>query len=282
MTKSLSRLVRRAARHAAGFLGYQREAPESPLTRYPNRLFARLVSEVRHPRAHYVWGVMQAARLAAVLEMRRISVVEFGVAGGNGLMALEETADRVAAVYGVDIEVHGFDMGTGLPAPTDARDMPNLFAEGDYPMNPEQLRARLRHARLWLGPVRQTAGQFTRSPAPPVAFIAFDLDLYSSTMDAFDVLAAAPERLLPRVHCYFDDIMGLTYGDCNGERLAISDFNTSHTPRRAISPIYGLKYFVPPAYAARAWTEKFYLAHVFDHSRYADRDHQVVRRLDLV
>ncbi|MHC4129678.1 MAG: hypothetical protein ACYSUA_16250, partial [Planctomycetota bacterium] len=41
----------------------------------------------------------------------RISALEFGVAGGNGLLALERAAMRLAEIFGVEIDVYGFDSG---------------------------------------------------------------------------------------------------------------------------------------------------------------------------
>src|SRR4030095_1463947 len=122
---------------------------ESKDARYPNAIFSRTVADLNlSRRAHYVWGVMQGARLASVLNVDRVSVIEFGVAGGNGLVALERIAERVEELYGVGIDVHGFDTGTGLPRPADHRDLPNLFAEGDYPMDVDKLKSRLTRAQL--------------------------------------------------------------------------------------------------------------------------------------
>ena len=85
--------------------------------------------------------MVQGAGLAQVLRIPRISVIEFGVAGGNGLMALQDIAARVEAIFGVIIDVYGFDTGVGLPKPTDYRDLPNVFVEGFYPMDVEKLRS---------------------------------------------------------------------------------------------------------------------------------------------
>ena len=83
----------------------------------------------------YVWGVIQGAALARVLNILHISVIEFGVAGGAGLLSLERTAELVEARTKVEIGVHGFDTGVGLPNPTDYRDQPNMWFEGQLPMN---------------------------------------------------------------------------------------------------------------------------------------------------
>ena len=76
---------------------------------------------------------------------------------------------------------------------------------------------------------------------------------------------------MPRVLCYFDDIIGLTYSDYNGERLAISEFNSSHAMRK-LSPLYGLKFFVPTKHARSAWPELFYFLHIHDHPLYNEPD----------
>jgi len=224
----------------------------------------------------YVWGVVHGAYLAQTLGIRAISVIEFGVAGGNGLVALESVAEKAEQVFGLHIDVHGFDTGEGLPKPLDYRDLPNLYVESAFPMDVEKLKARLRRARLHLGLVRDTVKRFIGSAPPPAAFISFDLDYHSSTVDAFKLLAADCALLLPRVHCYFDDIMGFTMSEFNGERLAISEFNQRHELRK-ISPIYGLRYFVPPRYASQEWVEKLYMVHLFDHPLYCRYD-GLVRR----
>lgn len=224
----------------------------------------------------YAWGVVHAAHLASNLGAKAISVLEFGVAGGNGLVALERIGERVERIFGLHIDVHGFDTGRGLPKPEDYRDMPNLYLESAFPMDVEKLRKRLTRARLHLGLVRETALDFIDSRPAPVGFVAIDLDYYSSTMDAFQIFEADRRLLLPRVHCYFDDIMGFTNSEFNGERLAIAEFNRTHEMRK-ISPIYGLQYFVPSRYAQSEWVGEMYMAHLFDHPCYGRYD-GLVRR----
>jgi hypothetical protein len=104
------------------------------------------------------------------------------------------------------------------------------------------------------------------------------LDLYTSTVAALQVLDAAHEQLLPRVFCYFDDITGYTFGDYNGGRLAIKEFNDAHDVRK-LSPIYGLQYFVPAMKENPFWKDGFYLAHLFHHPLYAQRDGSIIPRL---
>jgi hypothetical protein len=108
-----------------------------------------------------------------------------------------------------------------------------------------------------------------------VAFVSFDLDFYSSTMQAFGIFEAEQRLLLPRIYCYFDDILGYTFGDHVGERLAISEFNASHELRK-LSPIHGLRYYIPRRFAHRMW-EKQYMAHIFDHDLYRQFDGSIQR-----
>jgi len=222
-------------------------------------------------RPNYAWGVLQSAHVAKALGMKRISVIEFGVAGGNGLVSLEKIADRVEGIFSIDIDVYGFDTGKGLPKPQDHRDLPSLWIEGGFAMDVDRLKSRLAKAQLMLGAVETTVPDFISSRPAPVAFISFDLDYYSSTMHAFGVLQADQKLLLPRVYCYFDDIMGHIYSDYTGERLAIREFNAAH-PMRKVSPVYGLKHFLPKPYADETWAEMFYLCHIFDHPLYSAND----------
>jgi hypothetical protein len=221
-------------------------------------------------RPQYAWGTLQGAGCAHTLGIPRVCALEFGVAGGRGLVALERIATMVRDISGVQVDVVGFDTGGGLTSPIDHRDIPNLFWEGRFPMDVEALRKRLTAASLVLGPIAETLPAFLDERPPPVAFISVDVDLYSSTVDCLRLFEATPALLLPRVYCYFGDIHGYTYGDCNGERLAIAEFNARH-PQRQISKIHGLKFYVPQTVREAEWVECVYIAHVFDHELYAQR-----------
>src|ERR1035437_6075365 len=98
---------------------------------------------VRHgifSRPHYAYGVYSAADLARRLELPAITVAEFGVAGGLGLLALEKVAAEVAGHLGVAIHVVGFDGGQGMPEAVDHRDLPHVWGKGFYAMDERQLR----------------------------------------------------------------------------------------------------------------------------------------------
>ena len=246
-----------------------------------NEEFTRLAAAGRAPRPNYLWCVLHAARVAANTGIGRISILEIGVAGGNGLAALEAAAADAAAAFGVDVDVYGFDTGQGLPEPKDHRDAPFLMEKGDFPMDPDALRARLQKAELVLGELSETVGPFLDRAPAPIGFIAFDVDYYSSTRDALGLFAGDASALQPRVLCYFDDVHGYPWGDSNGARLAIREFSESHEERK-IDQLHGLRHLLPRSEFEARWPEAIYLAHVFDHPRYADFEGtQITRRLDL-
>src|SRR5690606_18802535 len=183
------------------------------------------------PYSQYAYGIHHAAWLAKRLGLARVSVAEFGVAGGNGLVAMETHAAEISSRTGVEIQVYGFDTGGGMTPPRDYRDMPYRFAEGNYRMDVPKLKARLNSATLILGDVGETARDFLHSYDPaPIGFASFDMDYYSSTMDAFSMFSTDQDDryFLPRIQCYFDDVIGSevsSYNDYVGELAAIRDFN---------------------------------------------------------
>src|SRR5262249_16859098 len=92
-------------------------------------------------RPQYLAGVLYAADQARREGRDAVSVVEFGVAEGYGLLALQEHAIAVERETGVRVTVYGFDGGEGLPKGTgDYRDHPDRWQPGDYQMD-----------RAWLG-----------------------------------------------------------------------------------------------------------------------------------
>ena len=64
-----------------------------------------------------------------------MSVIEFGCGGGNGQLHAEMHIKEVMKLCSVDIELYGFDAGSGLPSPVDYRDMPHYFRAGLYEMD---------------------------------------------------------------------------------------------------------------------------------------------------
>lgn len=232
-------------------------------------------------RSQYGFGLLQAARLAARLGVPRISAIEFGVAGGNGLLALEDHARLVNRETGVEIDIYGFDNGAGLPPPADYRDMPYAWEQGFYAMDVEKLKGRLRSAKLLIGDVRDTVEGFGETNPAPIGFISFDLDYYSSTTVALRVLDLPFENLLPRVFCYFDDVAGgasSCYNEFTGELLAINEFNQAR-PDRKLAQIAGLRHNFRTLPVL--WHEQIYVAHLFKHPHYNTPAHTGDQRLAL-
>jgi hypothetical protein len=227
-------------------------------------------------RPNYTWSVLHAAHLAKSLGLSRISVAEFGVAGGNGLLALERAADLAQEKIGIGVDVYGFDTGKGLPPPRDHRDLPNLYSESAYRMDVDALRKRLTRAELVLGLIEETVPKFLASKPAPIGFMSIDVDYYSSTLDVFKIFDDGHDALMPRIHCYFDDTMGFTFSEYTGERLAIAEFNKTHEMRK-ISPIFGLKYFLKEPYSNQTWCDQMFIAHIFDHELYGRADGLNVR-----
>jgi hypothetical protein len=191
------------------------------------------------------------------------------VAGGNGLVNLEYHALEISKIFGMDIEIYGFDLGEGLPKPLDYRDMPYIFRENFYKMDIPKLQARLKKAKLVLGDIQDTSRDFFEKYNPaPIGAIMYDFDFYSSTTVALNMLDAGEEYYLPRTFCYFDDTVGSEtqlYNDYTGERLAINEFNQTH-PDAKFSTAYHLlaKKIIEP------WYHRIWIGHFFKHSRYND------------
>jgi hypothetical protein len=222
-------------------------------------------------RPNYAYGVFHSAKLAAALNLPGISVIEFGVAGGRGLLALEDAARQIGKYLGVEVRVFGFDTGIGLPPPTDFRDLPHVWGEGDYQMDVPKLKSSLSPATgLILGDIASTIPPFLQDLAFPIGFVSFDLDYYSSTSAAFSLFEGASDTRLPRVYCYFDDLIwpeAACHNPYVGEHLAINEYNAAHADRK-ICQLVNLRWMHP--YPAE-WHEQTYVMHDFAHPLYTQR-----------
>lgn len=213
-------------------------------------------------RPAYLLGVLTAAEQALKQKVPELSVIEFGVAGGDGLLTLQSEAEAVERETGIRIKVYGFDAGPqGLPAFIgDYRDHPDAWHPGDFPMDESALRSRLTNrTTLILGNVRDTIqGFFKDFQPPPIGFVSFDLDLYSSTRDALQIFCIPDKRMLWHVPLYFDDIEFLFNHKFAGELLAIDEFNEKSN-RVKIDRWYGVRLGRP--FPERPFLEKLYVAH---------------------
>ena len=225
-----------------------------------------LVSLNAATRPHYAYCVYNAAILAKKLGYKSFSILEFGVAGGNGIYFLEKFCEKVRLELNIEIQIYGFDLKEGLSNPKDYKDLPYWFQSGFYSMNELKLKKSLNHTKLILGDVKDTVKKFfdVYNPAP-IGVILNDLDYYSSTKDSFDIFNGPDERYLPRVFCYFDDIIGTEnemYNIYTGELLAIMEFNKKNEFKK-ITLNQNLI-----ARSNESWRYQIYYYHNFLHSNY--------------
>ena len=231
----------------------------------PYHTRVELFMEHRQP---YAYATLKAAQLAKKLNINRISVIEFGVAGGNGLLNLEYHVREVEKITGVAIDIYGFDTGEGLPKPQDYRDLPYHWKAGFFRMDKEVLLAKLSKARIIFGDVSQTAVNFASEHKPaPIGAIFHDLDFYSSTKAAFAILDSDSQYRLPRIFNYFDDVVGdeiALYNQYTGELAAIEEYNRENEKRKFAQPQYLKKY------VNHGWIHQYYVYHDFAHPLYND------------
>lgn len=217
-------------------------------------------------RPHYAYGVYSAADMARRLGFEAIQVIEFGVAGGKGLIALEKYAAEIGEHLGILVHVAGFDSGQGMPAPLDYRDLPHVWDQGFYAMDVPKLKSRLlQKTELVIGDIRTTIPLWW--PKARIGFIIFDLDYYSSTKDAFSLFERPADAFLPRVHCYFDDMIWPEHALHNewvGELRAIREFNDEHAHKK-LCAIHMLRHTRPHQ---APWNEQIYVLHDFEHPQY--------------
>lgn len=251
-------------------VAFARLSEEPPFRLITKAIVKRLPVSIRtkarwdtDPRPQYLAGVLAAADEAKQEGVGEISVFEFGVAGGNGLLALGDVAVAVEAETGVKIAVYGFDTGSGLPALTgDYRDYPDHWQPGDYPMDEAALRRRLRsNTELVIGNVRDTVPQVLPGIPQPTGFVAVDVDIYSSTCDVLRIFSNGGRKMLRRVFMYCDDVDLMFTHRFAGELLAIEEFNKSDVGVK-IDCWRGIAKQRP--FPEAAWLNRMYIAHDVD------------------
>ncbi len=219
-------------------------------------------------RPYYGYIIYHAAVLAKKLGYDHISVLEFGVSTGYGLLNLEYHAKNIQDWLEIEIELYGFDTGEGMPEPIDHRDLPYAWRKSWYKMDLDQLISKLNKAKLVLGNVNETTMDFFKNYNPaPIGAIAFDLDYYSSTFDAFKIFTSQVKNFLPRIFCYFDDIIGderSLFTEHTGERLAISEFNEKSDGIKIGYPYH----LICREKVVESWHHKIRSIHFFKHEKY--------------
>jgi hypothetical protein len=211
-------------------------------------------------RPQYLAGVLAAADEALEEGVKEIAAFEFGVAGGNGLLALGDVAAAVEAETGIRIAVYGFDAGSGMPELTgDYRDYPDHWQSGDYPMDEVALRKKLRkNTTLVIGNIRDTLPEYLPRIRESIGFAAVDVDIYSSTCEVLRMFADPSRRMLRRVYMYCDDVDLMFTHRFAGELLAIDEFNRSNAGVK-IDEWRGIAKLRP--FPEAAWLKRMYIAH---------------------
>jgi len=106
------------------------------------------------PRPHYAYCLYQAARLAKLLGVVRISALEFGVAGGNGLIVMEQHARWIERELGVHLEIYG--------ARTATADVGWRLHQGAFPESLSSCRCRIPNRRRLAPACRTLCSSWTR------------------------------------------------------------------------------------------------------------------------
>lgn len=217
----------------------------------------------------YAYCMYSAAIQAKSLGITKISAIEFGVAGGAGLIAMEKYSHKIKSELGVDISIFGFDTGSGMPKPKDYRDQGYFWYETEFRMDYESLKKSLTNTSLLIGNVSETVAQFIQNyEVPPIGFIAFDLDYFSSTKSSFEIFKNEHHLFLPRVEAYMDDICSteLLYASTEtGVLAAINEFNSKNTEIKILRK-EGVSCF---RYIPEYWNNKIFALHRFSHPLYS-------------
>ena len=187
-------------------------------------------------RANYLYGMLRAADVAKYCGKQSVTVIEFGVASGAGLLNMIELAPMIEKETGIHFRIVGFDTGHGLPSVKGYKDHPELWRAGDFATEDRETLMRTLGGRadiIW-GDIADTIGPFTDSinSAAPLGFISVDLDIYSATTMALRCLTGLPAKYNPGISMYFDDVSFFFANKWAGELAAISEFNEQHQLRK--------------------------------------------------
>jgi hypothetical protein len=210
-------------------------------------------------------SLLRGAANAKRFRRKKLTVVELGVASGAGLINISHIARRITKITGIGFEIFGFDTGTGMPQARDYRDHPELYWEGNYPMDPQRLTGRLPdNTQLILGDITTTLPGFLEQlrPDAPLAFVSLDLDYYWSTREALKIFEAAPDCYLPETIVYVDDINLPSHNSWCGARLAINEFNEQHRYRKIERDDFLVHSRV---FKNAMWISQIFKLHVLDH-----------------
>lgn len=221
-------------------------------------------------RSQHAYALLKAADDAKKIGKERVSVIEFGVANGAGLFNIQSIAKRITKTTGIYFDIYGFDTGKGMPPPTSYKDHPDLYAEGDFPMDFEKLQNALdSNTKLVIGPINETMPKFLEQDfkSSPIGFISIDVDYYSSSVESLKVLEKESTAYLPRVTIYLDDLQDDSHNTWCGELAAINEFTQNHEYRKIERHTFlrGFRIF-----KNAKWIDHMFFAHILDHPNRVD------------
>ncbi len=176
-------------------------------------------------RPHYETIMLEICREAKKLGLNEISVLELGVASGNGIISLENYKKKIEKFLDIKITIFGFCSSDGLPASDLKEDIKYLWKDGQFKTNKETLKKEI-NCKIFYGDIKDTVNDFLLTNPKNISVIFFDMDYYSSTKKFLDQIDSLKDVLSPRVLLYFDDLyFDYNITEFNGEMLAINEFN---------------------------------------------------------
>jgi hypothetical protein len=219
-------------------------------------------------RQQYAFSLLKTAELAMAQGLKSVTVIEFGVAAGAGLVNICNISRNITKLTGIDFQIIGFDSGVGMPPPRDHRDHPEVFSEGSFPLIDRSalMRALPHNAKLILGDIQETLPDFMAglSASSPVGFVVIDVDYYWSAKECLKVFLGEADNYLPWTLVYLDDIGFESSNPWAGELLAVREFNEENEMRK-IHLFEGLRH--KRLFKHTSWFDQVYLLHVLDHGR---------------
>ena len=213
---------------------------------------------------HYESILYEACLEAKKLGINQVSVIELGVAGGAGIISLEKYKKKIEKVLDINIEIYGFDMGSGLPKIEADEDLPFLWRKGLYNIDKAALEKKV-NSKIFYGDVKNTVDDFVKINKNNICCIFFDLDLYTSTINFLNQIPKIKDHLLPRVLCYFDDVyVPENYiNQFNGVFKAIDEFNKNFSEFKLGSSVDSHKNFKFPLAKTSIYTLHSFKNHLY-------------------
>jgi hypothetical protein len=215
------------------------------------------------PRQPYAFGLKTAFAEAKSIGVKKVVIIEFGVASGAGLFNLALIAKKLSIELDIDYEIIGFDSGKGMPKPLDYRDHPEKYGYGDFPplgLCPEGLPEK---TRLIIGDIASSVPLYEKELDlhSRIAFVSIDVDYYSSTKDCLSIFTGPESIYLPRVVIYLDDVNNIDHNQYCGELLAVSEFNSKDSSRKICKMTQLRNWRI---FKNALWLDQMYFLHILD------------------